>query len=88
MIKIAASILAADFLNLGADVERMRQAGADYLHCDAYGALLLDCFACCRTRLPQGYAAFHLPWVVEWYTAARQYKKVCELLTEFPDIRI
>ena len=34
MIKIAASILAADFLNLGADVERMRQAGADYLHCD------------------------------------------------------
>ena len=29
MIKIAASILAADFLNLGADVERMRQAGAD-----------------------------------------------------------
>ena len=34
MLKIAASILAADFLNLGADVERMRQAGADYLHCD------------------------------------------------------
>ena len=50
--------------------------------------LLLDCFACCRTRLPQGYAAFHLPWVGEWYTAARQYKKLCELLTEFPDIRI
>ena len=78
------------------DIERMRPhytaarrlAHPDYLHCDAYGALLLDCFACCRTRLPQGYAAFHLPWVVEWYTAARQYKKVCELLTEFPDIRI
>ncbi len=69
-------------------VVRFRLAHPDYLHCDAYGALLLDCFACCRTRLPQGYAAFHLPWVVEWYTAARQYKKVCELLTEFPDIRI
>lgn len=69
-------------------VVRFRLAHPDYLHCDAYGALLLDCFACCRTRLPQGYAAFHLPWVVEWYTAARQYKKACELLTEFPDIRI
>lgn len=69
-------------------VVRFRLAHPDYLHCDAYGALLLDCFACCRTRLPQGYAAFHLPWVVEWYTAARQYKKVCELLAEFTDIRI
>ena len=69
-------------------VVRFRLAHPDYLHCDAYGALLLDCFACCRTRLPQGYAAFHLPWVVEWYTAARQYKKVCELLAEFPDIRL
>lgn len=56
-------------------VVRFRLAHPDYLHCDAYGTLLLDCFACCRTRLPQGYAAFHLPWVVEWYTAARQYKK-------------
>lgn len=69
-------------------VVHFRLAHPDYLHCDAYGTLLLDCFACCRTRLPQGYAAFHLPWVVEWYTAARQYKKVCELLTEFPDIRL
>ena len=69
-------------------VVRFRLAHPDYLHCDAYGTLLLDCFACCRTRLPQGYAAFYLPWVVEWYTAARQYKKVCELLTEFPDIRL
>ena len=69
-------------------VVRFRLAHPDYLRCDEYGALLLDCFTCCRTRLPQGYAAFHLPWVVEWYTAARQYKKVCELLTEFPDIRL
>lgn len=69
-------------------VVRFRLAHPDYLHCDEYGALLLDCFTCCRTRLPQGYAAFHLPWVVEWYTSARQYKKVCELLTEFPDIRL
>ena len=34
MIKVAASILAADFLNLGADISRMQAAGVDYLHCD------------------------------------------------------
>ena len=60
----------------------------DYLRDADYGAALLDCVGRCRREMPIGYAAFHLPWVVEWYTAARQYKKVCELLKEFPDIRL
>lgn len=34
MIKVAPSLLAADFLNMGAEIERMAQAGADYLHFD------------------------------------------------------
>ena len=34
MIKIAPSILAADFCRLGADVAEVRDAGADYLHID------------------------------------------------------
>ena len=34
MIKIAPSLLAADYLNLGADVRRMAEAGADVLHYD------------------------------------------------------
>lgn len=34
MIKIAPSILAADFCRLGADVDEVRAAGADYLHFD------------------------------------------------------
>lgn len=34
MIKISASMLAADFLNLEKEVLRMQQAGADYLHYD------------------------------------------------------
>lgn len=34
MIKIAPSILAADFANLGADVRRVEQAGADWIHFD------------------------------------------------------
>lgn len=34
MIKIAPSILSADFCRLGADVDEVRAAGADYLHFD------------------------------------------------------
>ena len=34
MIKIAPSMLAADFLKLGEEIERMAAAGADYLHYD------------------------------------------------------
>ncbi len=34
MVKISPSILAADFANLGSEVARMQQAGADRIHCD------------------------------------------------------
>ena len=34
MIKVAPSLLAADFLNLGGEIERVARAGADYLHFD------------------------------------------------------
>ena len=34
MIKLAPSMLAADFLKLGEEIERMAAAGADYLHYD------------------------------------------------------
>ena len=34
MIKLAPSVLAADFLKLGEEIERMAAAGADYLHFD------------------------------------------------------
>lgn len=56
----------------------------DYLSRDEYGSLLLDCFDRLQSELPFGYTAFHLPWVLEWYKATRQYKKACELLEKFP----
>ena len=34
MIYIAPSLLAADFANLEQDIEKVRQAGANYLHLD------------------------------------------------------
>ncbi len=63
---------------------RWRLEHPDYLRSPAYGALLLDTFARIRRELPSGYAEFHLPWVLEWYTANRQYKQACELLQIFP----
>ena len=34
MVKVAPSLLAADFRAMGAEIERMAAAGADYLHFD------------------------------------------------------
>jgi len=34
MIKIAPSILSADFANMGKDIEEIIKCGADYIHCD------------------------------------------------------
>lgn len=34
MVKIAPSLLAANYLNIGADIDRMASAGADWLHFD------------------------------------------------------
>ena len=63
---------------------RYRLEHPDYLSRDEYGSLLLDCFDRLQSELPFGYTAFHLPWVLEWYKATRQYKKACELLEKFP----
>ena len=34
MIKVAPSILSADYVNLQKDIEKVEQAGAEYLHID------------------------------------------------------
>lgn len=66
-------------------VVRTRLTTPDYLHSAAYGEQLLACFAACRRELSAGYARFHLPWVLEWYTANRQYKQAYELMADFAD---
>ena len=63
---------------------RRRLENPDYLRDADYGAALLDCCERCRRELPIGYAGFHLPWLLEWYTANRQYKLAYELMNEFP----
>ncbi len=66
------------------EIVRFRLEHEAYLELEAYGHLLLDCFDKLRKTLPIGYAAFHLPWVLEWHTANRQYKKAYDLVTDFP----
>lgn len=66
-------------------VVRYRLEHPDYLKDEIYGAMLVDCMTRLRKELPVGYAAFHLPWMEEWYTANRQYKQALELLKEFPE---
>ena len=63
---------------------RFRLEHEDYLQCPGYGERLLKLFDSCRRELPIGYASFHLPWVLEWYTANRQYRAAYELVQRFP----
>ena len=66
------------------DLVHFRLMHDDYLKWEAYGEMLLGCFNRCLEKLPIGFAAFHLQWVLEWYTATRQYKKAYDTLVYFP----
>lgn len=61
------------------DLVKFRLEHLDYLQHQEYGELLLECYELCQTKLSSGFAGFHLPWLLEWYKATRQYKKVCDL---------
>lgn len=63
---------------------RYRLEHPDYLHHPEYGTQLLQVFQDCQAQLPISFAAFHLPWVLEWYTTNRQYRSAYELLRDFP----
>ena len=66
-------------------VVRYRLAHPDYLRREEYGTMLLELFTMLRRDLPHGYAAFHIPYVLEWYKANRQYKQALELAADFPN---
>ena len=62
---------------------RFRLEQPDFLRRQEYGARLLETFAHIRAELPMGYARFHLPYVLRWYEATRQYRQAYLLRCEF-----
>ncbi len=66
------------------EIIKFRLENEDYLSDADYGKLLLGHFEKCRKEMPIGYAKFHLPWVLEWYKANREYGKAFRLVCDFP----
>ena len=62
---------------------RYRLEHEGYVKEDAYEMQLFHCFEETKKRLPIGFAIFHVPYVLEWYTDRRQYKQAYELMREF-----
>lgn len=74
----------SDTVGLMLDVVKYRITHTDYIHDENYGTLLTECFERCSAKLHAGYAAFHLPWMLEWLKENRRYKQAAELLESFP----
>ncbi len=66
------------------EIIKFRLENEDYLSKSDYGKMLLEHFERCRKEMPIGYAKFHLPWVLEWFAANRQYGQAFRLVCDFP----
>ena len=55
----------------------------DYLRDEEYAREMSECFAFLRQSMPQGFARFHLPYMLELLEAERRYKDAYRLLKEF-----
>lgn len=84
--KAECNYLPEDISQAMCDLVRMRLERADYLKNPEYGEKLLSTFSRLRKELPRGYAQFHARWMGEWYQANRQYRLLCELIRDFPQI--
>lgn len=59
---------------------RMRLEDPNYLKDPAYGNLLRTCVRNQKRYLSMGFVNFHTRWLLEWYTANRQYQKAYDAL--------
>lgn len=66
------------------DVVKYRLENNNYLLDKHYGKLITECFNECKNKLSIGFSAFHLPYLIQWYIANRQYKDAFEIYANFP----
>ena len=65
------------------NVVEYRLLHPNYLHEEEYARELSDCFGWLRQHMPEGYARFHLPYMLELLEAERRYKEAYKLISEF-----
>lgn len=68
------------------DLIMYRLTHENYLESEYYGELIRECYEICQNELPAGFTWFHLPWMIEWLKATRQYKKACKLISSYPSM--
>lgn len=67
------------------ELSKIRLSQEDWVHQPAYGKLLLDVYQeLAQTDTHKGFAQFHLPWVIQYLKANRQYAKAAAILENFP----
>ena len=71
-IKIAPSVLAADFLHLEAELKRTEDAGAEWLHCDVMDGIYVPNMSFGFGIIEQMHTATRLPLDVHMMTAKPQ----------------
>lgn len=64
-------------------IVRLRLMTENYLKDERYGAALQAVFAELRKNMPMGFARFHLPEMLKYLKANRQWRQACELIEEF-----
>ena len=64
------------------NVGEYRLLHPDYLHEEEYAQTLGDCFGWLRKHMSEGYARFHLPYMLELLESERRYKEAYKLLKE------
>ncbi len=68
-------------------IVEIRLNNDNYLDCEEYGRVLVNCFKEMRAKMPVGFCIFHMPWMLEYLEHKRKYKQAYELLLAFPSYR-
>jgi len=86
MFQAPVGIVSEEIMKKFFDLILYRLTHENYLESEYYGDLIQECYEICQNELPTEFSWFHIPWMIEWLKATRQYKKACKLITQYPSI--